>query len=156
MLKPANFTGGVFPARGVLPHPTLTFLLQPICHLPERFGDDRLSGFRNIASKKANNKDGSVRRNIGCFADYAPGQGKTRRQGAGYNAQDRVYGSWRQNDVKFTFVKCGGLSRLHVSFLLHVKYTLSYIVSYRIVSYRKCDASQRERTDGWTDWPAWR
>jgi len=26
----------------------------------------------------------------------------------------------------FLFVPCGGLSWLHVSFLLHVKYTLSY------------------------------
>jgi len=32
----------------------------------------------------------------------------------------------------FLFVPCGGLSWLPVSFLLHVKYTLSY----RIVSYR--------------------
>jgi len=33
----------------------------------------------------------------------------------------------------FLFVPCGGLSWLPVSFLLHVKYTLSYrIVSYRI------------------------
>jgi len=31
----------------------------------------------------------------------------------------------------FLFVLCGGLSWLHLSFLLHVKYT----VSYRIVSY---------------------
>ena len=32
------------------------------------------------------------------------------------------------------FVRCGRLSWLHVSFLLHVKYTLSYrILSYRIV-----------------------
>jgi len=31
----------------------------------------------------------------------------------------------------FLFVPCGGLSWLPVSFLLHVKYTLSY----RIVSY---------------------
>ena len=36
----------------------------------------------------------------------------------------------------FLFIPCGGLSWLSVSFLLHVKYTLSYrIVSYRIVSY---------------------
>jgi len=34
-----------------------------------------------------------------------------------------------------TFVPCGGLSWLHVSFLLHVKYTISYrIVSYCIIS----------------------
>ena len=33
----------------------------------------------------------------------------------------------------FLFVPCGGLGWLRVSFLLHVKYTLSY----RIVSYRK-------------------
>jgi len=32
----------------------------------------------------------------------------------------------------FLFIPCGGLSWLHVSFLLHVKYT----VWYRIVSYR--------------------
>jgi len=32
----------------------------------------------------------------------------------------------------FLFVQCGGLSWLHVSFLRHVKYTLSY----RIVSYK--------------------
>ena len=36
----------------------------------------------------------------------------------------------------FLFVPCGGLSWLPVSFLLHVKYTLSYrIVSYRIVLF---------------------
>ena len=35
----------------------------------------------------------------------------------------------------FLFVPCGGPSWLHVSFLLHVKYTVSYrIVSYRIVA----------------------
>jgi len=35
----------------------------------------------------------------------------------------------------FLFVPCGGLSWLPVSFLLHVKYTLSYrIVSYIVVS----------------------
>ena len=34
----------------------------------------------------------------------------------------------------FLFVPCGGLSWLPVSFLLHVKYTLSY----RIVSERDC------------------
>ena len=33
----------------------------------------------------------------------------------------------------FLFVPCGGLSWLAVSFLLHVKYTLSYRISYRIV-----------------------
>jgi len=33
--------------------------------------------------------------------------------------------------LNFLFVPCGGLSWLLVSFLLHVKYTLSY----RIVSY---------------------
>ena len=32
----------------------------------------------------------------------------------------------------FLFVPCGGLSWLHVSFLLHVKYT----ISYRIVLYQ--------------------
>ena len=38
----------------------------------------------------------------------------------------------------FLFVPCGGLSWLPVSFLLHVKYTLSYrIVSYRIVTERQ-------------------
>jgi len=37
------------------------------------------------------------------------------------------------------FVPCGGLSWLPVSFLLHVKYTLSY----RIVSYRTFDAPVR-------------
>jgi len=34
--------------------------------------------------------------------------------------------------LNFLFIPCGRLSWLHVSFLLHVKYTLSY----RIVSYR--------------------
>ena len=38
----------------------------------------------------------------------------------------------------FPFVPCGGLSWLHVSFLLHVKI---YTISYRIVSY--CVANQR-------------
>jgi len=34
--------------------------------------------------------------------------------------------------LMFLFVPCGGLSWLRVSFLLHVKYTISYgIVSYR-------------------------
>jgi len=34
----------------------------------------------------------------------------------------------------FLFVLCGGLSWLPISFLLHVKYTLSYcIVSYDII-----------------------
>ena len=32
------------------------------------------------------------------------------------------------------FVPCGGLSWLPVSFLLHVKYTLSYRIVYRIVA----------------------
>jgi len=30
----------------------------------------------------------------------------------------------------FVCVPCGGLSLLHVSFLLHVKYTLSYLIVY--------------------------
>ena len=45
----------------------------------------------------------------------------------------------------FLFVPCGRLSWLPVSFLLHVKHTLSYcIVSYTIVSYRnpKSDMTQ--------------
>ena len=42
----------------------------------------------------------------------------------------------------FLFVPCGGLSWLPVSFLLHVKYTLSY----RIVSTEYMNA-----TDGQTD-----
>jgi len=39
----------------------------------------------------------------------------------------------------FLFVPCGGLSWLPVSFLLHVKYT----VSYRIVSYRSDEGPGR-------------
>jgi len=37
----------------------------------------------------------------------------------------------------FLFVSCGGLSWLHVSFWLHVKYTL---VSYRVVSKSRIEA----------------
>ena len=52
----------------------------------------------------------------------------------------------------FVFVPCGRLSSLSVSFLLRVKYTVSYrVVSYRIVSYvlssRAC-LMQRWRNEG--------
>ena len=45
-------------------------------------------------------------------------------------SRDRTYHAFRFI-LYFLFVLCGGLSWLHVSFLLHVKYTLSY----RIVLY---------------------
>ena len=46
--------------------------------------------------------------------------------------------------IKFLFVPCGRLSWLPVSFLLHVKYTLSYrIVSYRMASGADLQASER-------------
>jgi len=41
----------------------------------------------------------------------------------------------------FLFVPCGGLSWLHVSFLLHVKYTLLY----RVVSYCTRSSAVAER-----------
>ena len=43
---------------------------------------------------------------------------------------DKTYHAYRYFFVRFSliflFVPCGGLSWLHISFLLHVKYTLSY------------------------------
>jgi len=46
-----------------------------------------------------------------------------------------LIGLFLVSHFNFLFVPCGGLSWLPVSFLVHVKYTLSYrIVSYRNVS----------------------
>jgi len=47
------------------------------------------------------------------------------------------------------FVPCGGLSWLPVSFLLHVKYTLSYL----IVSYRTYHLHVLYHIDAWNDAP---
>jgi len=56
--------------------------------------------------------------------------------------------SWNLYLVRFSliflFVPCGGLSWLHVSFLLHVKYT----ISYRIVSCTLCPKKVVHHTHG--------
>ena len=88
---------------------------------------------------------------------------------------DRTYHAHRFI-ISFTsifFVSCDGLSWLPVSFLLHVKYTLSYrILSYRMVSYsfsivtmavsvavceifsdkEWCDLENRVRVQGYWKW----
>ena len=49
----------------------------------------------------------------------------------------------------FLFVPGGGLSWLPVSFLLHVKYTLSYRIVYRIVAlFWACPFSSDDKRQG--------
>jgi len=45
-----------------------------------------------------------------------------------YRASRSIFSSFFS--LIFVCVPCGGLSLLHVSFLLHVKYTLSYLIVY--------------------------